>query len=142
MGDATSDDTLVQVLRNTRVIAVVGASLDPARPSHDVTRFLVQMGYKVIPVNPKFAGATLHGANVVSSLAEAGEADMVDIFRRSDAVPEVVEDALVHLPKLRTVWMQLGVRNAAAARQARAQGVTVVQDRCPKIEYPRLSARL
>ncbi|MEM1237697.1 MAG: CoA-binding protein [Pseudomonadota bacterium] len=138
MGDNTTDDELIRILRETQVIAVVGASLDPTRPSNDVTRFLVQMGYRVIPVNPTVAGATLHGAKIVASLAEAAEADMVDIFRRSEAVGEVVEDALVHLPRLKTIWMQLGVRNAVAARTAEAQGVTVVQDRCPKIEYPRL----
>lgn len=133
-----SDDTLRQVLRDARVIALVGASPDQARASYSVGEYLKGQGYRVIPVNPRAVGEVLFGEPVVSSLVEAAEADFLDIFRRSEAVPGIVAEALEHLPALRCVWMQLGVEHAKAAALAEARGITVVQNRCPKIEIPRL----
>lgn len=136
-----SDPLLKTIFERTRVIAVVGASANPARPSHDVARFLQAQGYRIIPVNPGLAGQVLLGERVHASLAEIPQAeavDMVDVFRASDAVPEVVDEALAALPGLRTIWMQIGVSNAAAAARARARGIDVVENRCPKMDYPRL----
>lgn len=137
--DMTDDATLRRILTETRTIAMVGASPNPARPSHRVGRFLAARGYRVIPVNPGHAGGTLFGATVVPQLSAIDEpVDMLDIFRRSDAVLPVVQAALEHLPGLSTVWMQLGVSNAEARALAEAQGVTVVENRCPAIDIPRL----
>lgn len=136
-----TDDVLADIFRRTRVIACVGFSPKPERPSHFVSKFLVESGYRVIPVNPGLAGAMFLGETVrarLSDIPDTDEVDMVDIFRRSDAVMPVVEEAIAVLPSLRTIWMQVGVRNAAAADLALAQGLAVVQDRCPKAEYPRL----
>ena len=134
-----TDDDLRRILSETRVIALVGASANPDRPSHRVGWFLARQGYRVIPVNPGLAGKELFGAAVVARLSDIAEAvDMVDIFRRSEEVGPVVDEALAALPSLRTVWMQLGVVNEAAAEVARAKGVEVVMDRCPAIEIPRL----
>lgn len=134
-----SDDDLRRILTETRVIALVGASANPDRPSHRVGWYLARRGYRVIPVNPGLAGQSLFGETVVARLADLpGGVDMVDIFRRSEEVGPVVADALASLPGLRTVWMQLGVVNEAAADAARAKGVEVVMDRCPAIEIPRL----
>lgn len=134
-----SDDLVRDILTRSRVVAVVGASPNPARASHGVALALAARGMRVIPVNPGHAGATLFGETVRASLADCPpDVDMVDIFRRSDEVPPVVAAALAHLPALRTIWMQLGVEHPAAAAQARAQGIDVVQNRCPLIEYRRL----
>ncbi|MBW6505541.1 MAG: CoA-binding protein [Rhodobacteraceae bacterium] len=138
-----SDAEIRTILASARVIAVVGISANPDRPSHGVARFLQARGYRVVPVNPGLAGQELLGEHVWADLASVPAVlgvDMVDIFRRSDAVPEVVAEALAHQPALRTVWMQLGVENEAAAAAARARGVAVVQNRCPAIEWPRLMA--
>lgn len=138
------DALLRDILTRTRVIALVGASAKPARPSHRVMRFLQAQGYRVIPVNPGLAGQTLLGEPVRASLAEIAPeeaVDMVDIFRRSDAVPELVTAALERLPALRTIWMQLGVSSPEASAAARARGVDVVENRCPAIELPRLLPR-
>jgi predicted CoA-binding protein len=143
--DETDDATLRRILTTTRVIAVVGVSSDPVRPSHFVARYLGRRGYRVIPVNPAQAGTTLLGETVRATLADIPAeipVDMVDIFRRSEHVPPIVDAALAHLPNLRTIWMQIGVRNEAAAAAARARGITVVQDRCPKIEFQRLHGEL
>ncbi len=140
-----SDDQLKRILTTTRVIAVVGVSANPVRPSFYVARYLGLKGYRVVPVNPGLAGQELFGARVFGSIAEIPAdipVDMVDIFRRSDAVPAIVDEALAHLPALRTIWMQIGVTHPAAAAQAEARGIAVVQDRCPKIEYQRLFGEL
>ncbi len=134
------DEDISRIARETKVIAMVGLSPNEARPSWGVARYLQAQGMRVIPVNPGHAGQTILGETVYASLADLPDTlnvDMVDIFRRSDAVGPVVDQALQHLPGLRTVWMQLGVVNDAAAAAARARGMTVVQDRCPKIEFPR-----
>ncbi|EEX08027.1 CoA-binding domain protein [Ruegeria lacuscaerulensis ITI-1157] len=138
-----SDEYLRSILQRTRVIAVVGVSMNPVRPSYYVARYLSLKGYKVIPVNPGHAGASLFGQTVRASLSEISEpVDMVDIFRRSEAVPPIVDEALAAFPDLRTIWMQIGVENAEAAAVAQARGVDVVMNRCPKIEYQRLFGEL
>jgi predicted CoA-binding protein len=139
------DDVLRDILKTTRVIAVVGVSPNPVRPSYYVARYLGLKGYTVIPVNPGHAGEEILGRQVhadLASIPKDAHVDMVDIFRRSDAVPGIVEEALRELPDLRTVWMQIGVRHEDAAARARAAGLRVVQNRCPKIEYQRLFGEL
>lgn len=141
--DKLTDDQIRDILSRTRIIALVGYSANATRASNSVARFLVAQGYRVIPVNPGLAGQTALGETVVASLADIPsdvKIDMVDIFRRSEDVPPVVEDALAHLPHLKTIWMQLGIVNEAAADQARAKGIEVVMNRCPAIEIPRLAA--
>lgn len=134
-----TDDDLRRILGETRVIALVGWSPKADRPSHRVAAFLKAQGYRVIPVNPGQAGQQALGETVRASLSEIDEAvDMVDIFRRSEEVPAVVEEALAALPGLKTVWMQLGIEHADAAAMAEARGIQVVQNRCPAIEIPRL----
>lgn len=136
-----SDEQIKDILRRTRVIALVGFSANPARPSHDVARFLQTKGYRVIPINPGLAGQAHLGETVYAAPEAVPEpVDMVDIFRRSEAVPEIVSASLARWPGLGTIWMQLGVSHAEAAERARQRSVAVVQDRCPKIEYPRLIA--
>ena len=134
-----SDPDIRRILTDTKVIAVVGWSPRPDRPSHGVAAYLARRGYRVIPVNPGQAGVvTAWGEVVRAALAEiGGGVDMVDIFRNSDAVGPVVDEALA-LPGVRVIWMQLGVINHDAAARARAAGVEVVMDRCPAIEIPRL----
>lgn len=143
MTETYSDPHLKQVLARTKAVAVVGVSSNPVRPSYFVARYLMLKGFTIYPVNPVYAGQTLFGNKVVASLSDlAAPVDMVDIFRRSDAVPEIVDEALAVLPKLQTIWMQIGVSHAAAAQKARDAGITVIQDRCPKIEYQRLFGEL
>ncbi len=138
-----SDSDLKAILRRSRVIAMVGVSPDPVRPSHFVGRYLTGKGFRVIPVNPAHAGKTLFGEPVRAALAECPpETDLLDIFRRPEAVGPIVTEALACLPALRTVWMQIGVVNEDAAAEARARGLDVVMDRCPKIEYQRLFGEL
>lgn len=138
-----TDNFLKSVLSRTQRIAIVGVSMNPVRPSYFVARYLGLKGFTVLPVNPGHAGEMLFGRRVVASLSDLdGGVDMVDIFRRSDAVPPIVDEALQVLPKLQTIWMQIGVTHPEAAAKAEAQGVTVVQDRCPKIEYQRLFGEL
>ena len=137
--DEPSDAFLKAVLSRTRVVAVVGASANPARPSHMVARYLAARGCRVIPVNPGLAGQMLLGETVRAGLAECpADVDMIDIFRQSDHVPPLVEAAITHLPALRTVWMQIGVMHPEAAARARAHGLDVIENRCPKIEFERL----
>ncbi|MBK4216313.1 CoA-binding protein [Paracoccus caeni] len=134
------DDDIARIARTARVIAIVGMSASESRPSWGVARYLQAQGFRVIPVNPGLAGKSLLGETVYASLSDipnAEDVDMVDIFRRSDAVGPVVDEALNILPNLQTVWTQLGVRDDEAAEKARQKGVTVIQDRCPKIEFPR-----
>ena len=133
-----TDAKIRSILTEVKTIAMVGWSPKPDRPSHRVAAYLAARGYRVIPVNPGAAGQIALGETVRASLAEIeGPVDMVEIFRRSEAVPPVVEGAL-RLPGLKAIWMQLGITNAQAAAQAEARGVQVVQDRCPAIEIPRL----
>jgi predicted CoA-binding protein len=138
-----TDAEIKTILQRSKVIAVVGVSMNPVRPSYYVARYLSLKGYRVIPVNPGHAGKDLFGETIRASLADCPpEVDMVDIFRRSEHVPPIVEAALAHLPNLQTVWMQIGVENAQAAEMAQARGIDVIQNRCPKIEYQRLFGEL
>lgn len=126
-----------ELLGEKRRIAVVGASPNPARASNGVLAFLVAQGHNVIAVNPGHAGATIHGAPVVATLADVEPpAELIDIFRNSEDAGTAVDEAIVHGAK--AVWMQLGVINHAAAKRADSAGLVVVMDRCPKIEIPRL----
>ncbi|WP_442773450.1 CoA-binding protein [Paenirhodobacter enshiensis] len=136
-----TDAQIREILQDTRVIAIVGLSAKPERPSFHVAEFLQRRGYRIVPVNPGLAGQTLFGETVYPDLAaipEDAHVDMVDIFRASEAVPAIVTEALAYLPELRTIWTQLGVISPEGAAIARAAGKRVVMDRCPKIEYPRL----
>jgi predicted CoA-binding protein len=143
MSEIYSDAFLRDVLGRTRVIAVVGVSPNETRPSYYVARYLGLKGFRVIPVNPVHAGKVLLGETVRAGLSEIdAPVDMVDIFRRSEHVPEVVDEALEAFPELRTIWMQIGVEHAEAAEKARARGVDVIMNRCPKIEYQRLFGEL
>lgn len=138
-----SDDFLRKVLKRTKTVAVVGVSLNPVRPSYYVAPYLSLKGFTVIPVNPGHAGKRLFGAEVKAALSEIdAKVDMVDIFRRSEAVPPIVDDALELFPDLKTIWMQIGVEHAEAAAKAEARGMDVVMNRCPKIEYQRLFGEL
>jgi uncharacterized protein len=132
------DAEIATLLGETRTIAMVGASNRPDRASYGVMAFLLAKGYHVIPVNPALAGETIHGERVAASLADIVEPiDMVDIFRNSEAAGAVVDEAIVVGAK--SIWMQLEVINEAAAARAKAAGLKVVMDRCPKIEIGRLS---
>lgn len=135
----STDAEIRDILTNVQTIAVVGWSPNAHRPSHGVARFLAQHGYRVIPVNPGQAGQIALGEVVRASLAEIeGGVDMVDIFRRSEEAGAVVDQALAAFPKLKAVWMQLGVTDPEAAKRAKARGVTAIMNRCPAIEIPRL----
>ena len=134
--DGQSDDTIRAILTGTRRIAVVGASDKPWRPSHGVFGFLLARGYDATPVNPLLAGRAIHGRTVVARLEDAAPLEMVDIFRASANAGAAVDEAI--RLGARTVWMQLGVVDEAAAVRARAAGITVVMDRCPVIEVRRL----
>lgn len=135
---AGSEEAIIRkVLTESKTIALVGASPKPERASHYVMQFLLSKGYKVIPVNPGLAGSELLGQPVYANLSAIPESvDMVDIFRSSDAVPPIVDEAIQIGAK--SVWMQLGVINEEAAQTASAAGLNVVMDRCPKIEIPKL----
>jgi predicted CoA-binding protein len=135
--DHYSDDYLRGIFARVKTVAMVGASPRPDRPSNRVMRFLQSKGIRVIPVNPQAVGETIHGEKVVASLADIEEPiDMVDIFRRSDQVAPVVDEAISALAKI--IWMQLDVRDDKAAAKAEAAGIDVVMNRCPAIEMPRL----
>lgn len=133
------------ILKRTKCVACVGVSANQVRPSFYVARYLGLKGYRVIPVNPGLAGQTLLGETVYADLRQIPSeipVDMVDIFRQSAHVPPIVDDALQCLPGLRTIWMQIGVENPKAAAKAEARGITVIQNRCPKIEFQRLFGEL
>lgn len=142
-------DTLLRdVLDRTRTIACVGVSKNEIRPSFYVARYLALKGFRVLPVNPAYVGEKLLGETVWPDLAsipsELGPIEMVDVFRKSEAAGAVVDEALAHLLDrgLSTIWMQFGVIDEAAAARAEAQGVTVIMDRCPKLDYQRLNGEL
>ena len=141
--DSYPDATIRAILRATKTIALVGASANEARTSYIVLKYLLARGYRVFPINPGLAGQEILGQRVHASLADLPEpVDMVDVFRNSEAAGAVVDEALA-LPTLpRTIWMQLSVRNDAAAARAEAKGLQVVMNRCPKIEWGRLSGEI
>lgn len=138
-----SDDEVRRVLRETKVIAMVGASANWNRPSYFAMKYLQEKGYRVIPVNPKeaAAGNEILGEKAVAALGDIDcGIDMVDCFRNSDAIPPIADEAIRIGAK--TLWLQLGVRHDESAEKARAAGLTVIQNRCPKIEYGRLSGEI
>jgi predicted CoA-binding protein len=139
--DFYSDAYIRDILVDHRTIAMVGASANPSRPSYFAMKYLKQKGFRVIPVNPGQAGKEILGEKVYASLADIEEpVEIVDIFRGSEAALDVTREAIGMGAKV--VWMQLGVRNDEAARLAEAAGLKVVMNRCPKIEYGRLSGEL
>ncbi len=141
--DSYSDGFIRGVLNTVKTIAVVGVSPKVVRPSYFVFKYLLERGYRMIPVNPGQAGGELLGQRIYATLADVPEPiDMVDIFRNADAALGVVKEALALNPKPAVIWMQLGVRNDDAAKLAEAAGLTVVMNRCPKIEYGRLSSEI
>jgi len=133
----TTDADIAALLRETRTVALIGASDRPDRPSNGVMKAMQDHGYRVLPVNPQIPGEHIHGEFVWDRLSDIGvPIDMVDIFRNSAAAGEAVDDAIAVGAK--SVWMQIGVINEAAAARAEAAGLRVVMDRCPKIELMRL----
>ena len=131
------------ILSRVKRIAMVGASNNPARPSYLVLKYLSERGYEMLPVNPGLAGGEIHGRRVYAELADSpGPIDMVDIFRNSEAAGGIVDEALALAPLPKVIWMQLTVRNDEAAARAAAKGLRVVMDRCPKIEFGRLSGEI
>jgi len=141
--DAYPDDYIRAILNSVKVIAMVGASPVDVRPSYFAFKYLVQRGYDMIPVNPGHVGKTLLGRPFVASLSEIGRPiDMIDIFRNSSHIMPVVEEALTLSPLPKVIWMQLGARDDAAAAKAETVGLKVVMNRCPKIEWGRLSSEI
>jgi uncharacterized protein len=141
--DAYPDTYIREILSSVKSIAMVGASPVDVRPSYFAFKYLVQRGYDMIPVNPGHVGKSLLGRPFVASLAEIGRPiDMVDIFRNSSHIMPVAEEALTLSPLPKVIWMQLGARDDAAAAKAEAAGMKVVMNRCPKIEYGRLSSEI
>ena len=135
------DDHIRSILGSVKTIAMIGASPKAERPSNRVLRFRVDKGYTVHPVNPGYAGKEIHGRTVYASLPEVpAPIDMVDIFRASDVAGQVADKAVALAAEkgIKVVWMQLGIRNDEAAARAEAAGLTVIMNRCPRIEHPRL----
>lgn len=138
--DHYSDRFLRTLLNSVKTVAMVGATANPSRPAYLVLRYLLQKGYRVVPVNPGHAGGEILGQKAYARLADIPfPVDMVDIFRKPELAGAIVDEALALDPKPRVIWMQLGIRDDAAAERAEAAGVTVVMNRCPKIEYGRLA---
>ena len=141
--DTYPDSYIRGILSSVKTIAMVGISPKDNRPSFFAFKYLLQRGYHMIPVNPGQAGERILGQKVYAKLSDIREpVDMVDIFRASEHVPPIVEAALALEPKPRVIWMQLTVRNDEAAKLAEEAGLKVVMNRCPKIEYGRLSTEI
>jgi predicted CoA-binding protein len=141
--DRYDDGYIRGILSTVKTIAMVGVSANTSRPSYFVFKYLLERGYRVIPVNPGLAGQDLLGQRVYASLADIPEpVDMVDVFRAAQYLPGIVEQTLQMKPRPGVLWMQLGIRNEEAAQRAEANGIKVVMDRCPKIEYGRLSSEI
>ena len=138
------DDGYIRGILNTvKTIAMVGVSANTSRPSYFAFKYLLERGYRMIPVNPVIVGQELLGRKVYAKLTEVPEPiDMVDIFRAPRYAVEIVEEALALTPRPQVIWMQLGIRNDEAAKLAEANGLKVVMNRCPKIEYGRLSGEI
>ncbi len=138
-----SDSYIRGILNTVKTIAMVGASEKENRPSYFAFKYLLERGYKMIPVNPGQAGHTMLGQRIYARLADIAEpVDMVDIFRASKYALPIVQEALTLKPRPQVIWMQLGVRSNEAAALAEANGLKVVMNRCPKIEYGRLSSEI
>jgi len=141
--DSYSDSYIRGILNTVKTIAMVGASAKESRPSYFAFKYLLERGYKMIPVNPGLAGQDLLGQKIYARLADIPvPVDMVDIFRASKYALPIVEEALALNPRPQVIWMQLGVRNDEAAALAEQNGMKVVMNRCPKIEYGRLSSEI
>ena len=141
--DRYDDGYIRGILNTVKTIAMVGISANTSRPSYFAFKYLLERGYRMIPVNPGLAGGDLLGQRVHASLNDIPEpVDMIDVFRASQYVPAIVQQALRMQPRPRVLWMQLGIRNDEAAALAEANGIKVVMDRCPKIEYGRLSSEI
>jgi predicted CoA-binding protein len=141
--DAYDDGYIRGILNTVKTIAMVGASAKDNRPSYFAFKYLLGRGYRVIPVHPGLAGQTLLGQEVFARLADIPEpVDMVDVFRAAAHVPAIVDEALAMAPRPRVLWLQFGIRHDEAARRAEEAGLKVVMDRCPKIEYGRLSSEI
>jgi predicted CoA-binding protein len=139
------DEHIKDILRNTKTIAMVGASSNDMRPSYFAMMYLLAKGYTIHPVNPAMAGRKILGQTVYGSLKDVpAPVDMIEIFRASESAREVVQEALEEKTRLgiKVIWMQLGVINEEAAELARAAGLTVIMDRCPKIEHGRFSGEI
>lgn len=139
------DDLIKSILRSTKTIAMVGASGNDMRPSYFAMMYLLAKGYVILPINPAMVGKKILGQTVYGSLKDApAPIDMVDIFRASDAAPGIVREALAEKDRLgiKTIWMQLGVISDEAAKLAADAGLTVIMDRCPKIEHGRFSGEI
>jgi predicted CoA-binding protein len=144
MNHDSYDDSYIRGILNTvKTIAMVGVSANTSRPSYFAFKYLLERGYRMIPINPGLAGQELLGQRVYGKLADIPEpVDMVDIFRNSQYAIAIVREALALKPRPQVVWMQLGIRNDEAARLAEENGLKVVMNRCPKIEYGRLSSEI
>jgi hypothetical protein len=148
LGDPMNHDTYPDsyirgILNTVKSIAMVGASVKENRPSYFAFKYLLEHGYRMIPVNPGHAGHEMLGRRIYARLADIPEPiDMVDIFRPSQYAPDIVQEALTLNPRPHVIWMQLGIRNDEAAALAEASGMKVVMSRCPKIEYGRLSSEI
>jgi len=141
--DTYPDSYIRGILNTVKTIAMVGASLNEVRPSYFAFKYLLERGYHMIPVNPGHAGKELLGQRIYARLADISEPiDMVDVFRPAVYAPGIVEEALKLAPRPQVIWMQLGIRNDEAAALAEANGIRVVMNRCPKIEYGRLSSEI
>ena len=141
--DSYTNDYIAGILNGVRTVAIVGASANDVRPSFFVTKYLIDKGFEVYPINPGHAGKEILGRMTYARLADVPVAiDMVDIFRASAAVPPIVDQALALDPLPKVIWMQLTVRHDEAAAKAEAAGLKVVMNRCPKIEYGRLSGEI
>ena len=137
------DQEIIELLQSTRRIAVIGASPNPDRHSHRVMAYMQRNGYRVLPVNPVVVGKEILGESVYASLADVpGPVDMVDVFRRADAIPDVADEVLAAKDNkdIRCLWLQLDLYNDDVARRIRAAGLKVIMDRCLKVEYGRLIA--
>ena len=141
--DSYPDSYIRGILNTVKTIAMVGASLNEVRPSYFAFKYLLERGYRMIPVNPGHAGKELLGQRIYARLADIPEPiDMIDVFRPAVYAPGIVEEALKLEPRPQVIWMQLGIRNDEAAALAEANGIRVVMNRCPKIEYGRLSSEI
>jgi predicted CoA-binding protein len=141
--DSYPDAYIRRILNGVKNVAIVGASHKDVRPSYFVAKYLLDKGYQVFPINPGLAGKAILGRTTYASLADVPEPiDMVDIFRNSEAASAIVDEALALPVRPKVIWMQLSVRNDEAAAKAEAAGLEVVMDRCPKIEYGRLSGEI
>src|SRR5688572_2309378 len=141
--DSYSNDYIAEILNTVKSVAIVGASANDVRPSFFVTKYLIDKGFTVFPINPGQAGKEIIGRMTYAKLADIPEPiDMVDIFRPSSAVPSIVEESLLLDPLPKVIWMQLTIRRDDAAAKAEAAGIKVVMNRCPKIEYARLAGEI